>query len=85
MLQGAHPRLQELGGLRRQEAEQRERGRSDVSLLPRLPGVRRCQQLVRFQPLPQVVDQLFACQGDAALVSDSQFKHACIHVALIAT
>ena len=85
LLQGAHPRFQELGGLRRQQAEQCKGCRSDVGLLSRLPGVRRCQQLVWFQPLSQVVYQLLACQENAKLVDKCTLLYACIQAALIIT
>ena len=62
-----HPGLQELDGGRRQQVEQVQDGSRDVALLARVPGVRHRQQLVRLQPLLQVIDQLLACMADASM------------------
>ena len=43
--------------------EQVQDGSGDLALLAGIPGVLHCQQLLRFQPLLQVVYQLLTCSS----------------------
>ena len=43
--------------------EEVQDGGRNLALLPGVPGVLHCQQLLRLQPLLQVVNQLLACSG----------------------
>ena len=58
--------LQELDSGRRQEVEEVKDGGRDLALLAGIPGVLHRQQLLRLQPLLQVVYQLLACSGALA-------------------
>ena len=63
-----HPCLQEFDGGRRQEVEKVKNCSGNVALLAGLPRMSHRQQLVRLQPLLQVVYQLLPCAPRVTLI-----------------
>ena len=61
-------RFQELDSRRGKQVEEVQDGRGYLALLAGVPGVLHCQQLLRLQPLLQVLYQLLACSSTRSLL-----------------